>query len=47
MPLREYRELSPLNKEDVYDALSLEASLGRRISQGGTAPSNLKKAFDA
>jgi argininosuccinate lyase len=43
MPLREYKELSPLINEDVYDALSLEASVGRRISQGGTAPSNLKK----
>jgi len=43
VPLREYRKLSPLIREDVYDALSLEASVGRRTSYGGTAPSNLKK----
>jgi argininosuccinate lyase len=43
MPLNEYKKLSPLINEDVYDALSLEASVGRRTSLGGTAPSNLKK----
>jgi argininosuccinate lyase len=43
VPLREYRKLSPLIREDVYDALSLEASVGRRTSYGGTAPANLKK----
>jgi len=43
MPLREYKKLSPLIKDDVYDALSVEASVGRRTSFGGTAPTNLKK----
>ncbi len=43
MPLREYQKLSPLITEDVYDAISLEASVGRRTSYGGTAPANLKK----
>jgi len=43
MDLREYRKLTPLIRKDVYDALSLEASVGRRVSYGGTAPSNLKK----
>ncbi len=43
MPLGEYRKLSPLIREDVYDSLSLEASVGRRTSYGGTAPANLKK----
>jgi argininosuccinate lyase len=47
MPLREYRKLSPQIREDVYDALSLEASVGRRRSYGGTAPSNLKKRLQA
>ncbi|MGC1455484.1 MAG: argininosuccinate lyase [Nitrospirota bacterium] len=45
--LEEYRKLSPLIREDVYDALSLEASVGRRTSYGGTAPSNLKKRLQA
>jgi argininosuccinate lyase len=43
VPLGEYRKLSPLISDDVYDALSLEASVGRRTSFGGTAPANLKK----
>ncbi len=43
IPLVEYRKLSSLIKEDVFDALSVEASVGRRTSYGGTAPANLKK----
>jgi argininosuccinate lyase len=43
MPLTEYRRLSPLIREDVYDALSVEASVSRRTSYGGTAPANLNK----
>jgi argininosuccinate lyase len=43
MPLAEFRKLTPLIREDVYEALSLEASVGRRTSSGGTAPSNLRK----
>ena len=46
LPLDEYRELSPLIKNDVYEALSVEASVGRRTSEGGTAPENLKKRLD-
>ena len=47
MPLKEYKKLSSLIKDDVYEALSLEASVGRRTSYGGTAPSNLKKRLQA
>jgi argininosuccinate lyase len=43
MPLGEYSKLSPLIHEDVYEALSVEASVMRRTSYGGTAPANLKK----
>lgn len=43
LPLEEYKKLSDLIEEDVYDAISLEASVGRRSSHGGTAPVNLKK----
>ncbi len=43
MPLAEYKQLSPLISDDVYEALSVEASVGRRTSQGGTAPANVKK----
>ncbi len=43
MPIGEYVKLSPLIHEDVYDALSVDASVSRRMSYGGTAPANLKK----
>jgi argininosuccinate lyase len=43
MPLGEFQKLTPLIRQDVYEALSLEASVGRRTSAGGTAPSNLRK----
>jgi len=43
MPIGEYTKLSPLIQEDVYDSLSVEASVKRRTSYGGTAPSNLRK----
>ena len=39
----EYRKFSPLIGKDVYRALSVEASVGRRTSLGGTAPKNLRK----
>jgi argininosuccinate lyase len=43
MPLVEYKELSPLIGDDVYDALSVDASVSRRRSYGGTAQTNLNK----
>jgi argininosuccinate lyase len=43
LPLDEYKRFSPLINKDVYDALSVEASVVRRVSYGGTAPANLKK----
>jgi argininosuccinate lyase len=43
MPLIEYQQLSPLIEDDVYDALSVDASVSRRRSYGGTAQTNLNK----
>jgi argininosuccinate lyase len=43
LPLSEYKKLSSLIRDDVYAALSVDASVGRRTSQGGTAPTNLKR----
>lgn len=43
LPLQEYKKLSPLVREDVYEALSVEASVSRRKSYGGTAQTNLNK----
>jgi argininosuccinate lyase len=43
MPLPEYRALSPRINDDVYEAIAVATSVGRRTSYGGTAPTNLKK----
>lgn len=43
LSLDEYRKLSTLIAPDVYRALSVDASVGRRTSFGGTAPANLVK----
>jgi argininosuccinate lyase len=47
MPLAEYKKLAPQITEDVYSAISVEASVGRRSSVGGTAPRNLIKRLAA
>jgi len=47
LPLAEYKKLSPLITKDVYQSLSVDASVGRRTSYGGTAPANLKKRLAA
>jgi argininosuccinate lyase len=43
LPLDEYRRLSPLIGDDVYRALSVDASVNRRTSYGGTAQTNVRK----
>lgn len=47
LPLQEYRRLSPAIGKDVYDALSVEASVGRRTSAGGTSPAGLARRITA
>ena len=47
LPLAEYKKLSALIANDVYRSLSVDASVGRRTSYGGTAPANLKKRLTA
>jgi len=37
LPLNEYKKYSPLFEEDLYEEISLEACVTRRISQGGTS----------
>jgi argininosuccinate lyase len=43
LSLEEYHKLSRKIHSDVYKALSVESSVGRRLSYGGTAPANLRK----
>ena len=47
LSLGEYKKLSSLIKNDVYQSLSVAASVGRRTSHGGTAPANLKRRLAA
>ena len=43
LSLAEYRKLSARIGKDVYQALSVETSVERRTSLGGTAPRNLRR----
>jgi argininosuccinate lyase len=38
LPLAELKKIEPKLSKDVYKVLSLEASVGTRVSEGGTAP---------
>ena len=42
LPLAEYKKVSPIFQEDVYDALSLETCVGGRKVYGGPAPEAVK-----
>ena len=41
LTLDEYREVSPLFEEDLYDDISLETCVAKRISAGGTGPDSV------
>lgn len=45
-PLEKLRAYSPVFEADFSSALTVEASLNRHNSQGGTAPSAVRKALD-
>jgi argininosuccinate lyase len=46
VPLDEFRRLSPLIDEDVYAAITVEASLRGRAAIGGTAPEAVRREID-
>jgi len=43
MPLDELRKIAPQIRRDVYTALTVDASVGRRTSFGGTSPSDVER----
>ena len=47
LPLDELRSVSPLIKEDVYEALSLERTLATKSQTGGTSPERVAEALAA
>ncbi len=46
LPLSTYKTYSPLFEEDLYDAISLETCVGKRISEGSTGPASVKAQLD-
>lgn len=45
LPISEMRDIEPRITEEVYDVLSVEASVASRTSFGGTAPERVKEAI--
>ncbi|MBR3869880.1 MAG: argininosuccinate lyase [Clostridia bacterium] len=41
LPLDAYKEISPLFEEDLYEFISLETCVNKRISKGGTCPDSV------
>lgn len=46
LPIDEYKELSDVFAEDVYEAISLDTCVNERKSQGGPAPESVKVQID-
>ena len=44
LPLEIMRGIHPAISEEVYDVLTVEASVASRRSEGGTAPDNVRAA---
>ena len=42
LPIAEYRELSELFDEDIYESVTLETCVKTRISEGGTSPDSVR-----
>ena len=42
MPFEEYKKLSDVFEEDLYEEISLETCVKRRISLGGTSPDSVR-----
>lgn len=45
LPLEEYQKMSPVFKEDIYDAISLGACVSRRMTTGAPSPLVMKEAL--
>lgn len=44
--LEEYKNFSPVFEEDLYNEISLETCVNKRISAGGTGPESLEKQLE-
>lgn len=43
LPLEKYKEYDPLFGEDIYEEISLETCVKKRISEGGTGPGSVEQ----
>ena len=43
LPLEKYKEYDPLFGEDIYEEISLETCVKKRISEGGTGPESVEQ----
>lgn len=46
LPLEDYKSLSPLFEEDIYEDISLESCVEKRISEGGTGKASVLKQIN-
>ncbi len=46
LPLYEYKKFSELFEDDLYNEISLETCIKKRISSGGTGPDSVKKQIE-
>ena len=46
LPLEKYKEFDPSFDEDLYNEISLETCVNKRISAGGTGPQSVNKQID-
>ena len=46
LDLEEFRKFSDLFHEDIFDAITVESSVGRRTSPGGTAPQRVREQME-
>ncbi len=42
-PLEEYKKYSPLFEEDLYEEISLETCVNKRLSEGGASPKSVRE----
>ena len=45
LPLEEYKEISPVFEEDVYEAISMKTCVDRRQTLGAPGPEAMKKVI--
>jgi argininosuccinate lyase len=45
LSLKEYKEISPVFKEDIYEAISMKACVEKRMTIGAPGPEAMKQVI--